>query len=173
MFSSFSQHSKSVFFSQHRTPCLFLFFPSFAPDDWQACCLSIVGPKPSNDWCRPGGDRQLWGCRSLTLSKPYSALTADCSLLLCLQAEDLAVIELDIGQAPTFKHELPPQARRHTLWSTCDDFTAGAMTATRSATESFTKLRLSTRMQSFSAPRACQALVTCLSAQPWLPSAGL
>ena len=81
-------------------------------------------------------DWQLWGCRDVTLLKPYSVLTAD--LLLCLQAEDLAVIELDIGQAPTFKHELPPQARRHTLWSTCDDFTAGAMTATRSATESLT-----------------------------------
>ena len=77
------------------------------------------------------GTGSCGAAESLTFPKTYSALTAD--LLLCLQAEDLAVLELDIGQVPTFKHELPPQARRHTLWSTCDDFTAGAMTATRSA----------------------------------------
>eukprot|EP00891_Asterochloris_glomerata_P005999 jgi/Astpho2/5999/fgenesh1_pg.00084_%23_17_t len=72
--------------------------------------------------------RPVGGDRKSRMDVTWADLSA---MRLLLTAEDLAVLELDIGQPPTFKHELPPQARRHTLWSTCDDFTAGVMTATR------------------------------------------
>lgn len=52
-------------------------------------------------------------------------IKADCS------ETEPGVLEIEISKAPMFFHELNPQPRKHTIWSSASDFTGGQATIAR------------------------------------------